>query len=70
MATETQTTDIDSAVLDDLRAVIKHIQDKTPLNPELYRRVKERGARITERLRQDNIDIDVVKLLREARDES
>ena len=69
MATETETTVIDSTVLDDYRAVIKHLQDKMPLDPEVYRRIKERGDRITERLRRENVDIDVAKLLREVRDE-
>jgi hypothetical protein len=69
MATETETTGIDPAVLDDLRAVTKHIMEKTPIEPELYRRIKERGDRVTERLRQEGVEIDVVKLLREVRDE-
>lgn len=70
MATDTQSTGIDPQVLDDLRAVIKHIQDKTPLAPEVARRIDERADRITEQLRHDNVDIDVVELLREVRDES
>ena len=56
--------------MDDYRAVIKHLQDKTPLEPELVRRVEERADRITERLRREHVDIDVVALLREVRDEA
>ncbi|MBI1829912.1 hypothetical protein HY256_02095 [Candidatus Sumerlaeota bacterium] len=69
MATETEITGIDPQVMDDLRAVIKHLMDKTPLEPELARRIDERADRVTERLRRENVDIDVVELLREVRDE-
>lgn len=69
MATQTETTGIDPQVMDDLRAVVKHLMDKTPLEPELARRIDERADRITERLRRDNVDIDVVQLLREVRDQ-
>ena len=69
MATETETTGIDPQVMEDYRAVIKHLLDKTPLEPERARRIEERADRITERLRRENVDIDVVKLLREVRDE-
>lgn len=51
------------------QAVIKHILDKTPLDPDVARRIDERAGRIIERLRRENVDIDVVQLLREARDE-
>jgi hypothetical protein len=70
MATQTQNTGIDPAVMDDLRAVIKHLQDKTPMDPELVRRAEERADRVTERLRQEHVEIDIEKLLREVRDES
>ena len=69
MVTETETTGMDPQVRDDYQAVIKHLLDKTPLDPELVRRIEERADRITERLRQENVDIDVVELLREVRDE-
>jgi hypothetical protein len=69
MATETETTGIDPQGMDDLRAVVKHLMDKTPLEPELAQRIEERADRITERLRCDHVDIDVVQLLRDARDE-
>jgi hypothetical protein len=70
MATETETTGMDPQVRDDYQAVIKHLLDKAPLDPELVRRIEERADRITERLRQENVDIDVVELLRDVRDES
>ncbi len=69
MATETEITGMDPQVRDDYQAVIKHLLDKTPLDPELVRRIEERADRITERLRQENVDIDLVGLLREVRDE-
>jgi hypothetical protein len=69
MATDTKTTGIDPEVMDDYRAVIKHLMDKTPIEPELHRRIEARANRITERLRQEGVEIDVVQLLREVRDE-
>lgn len=69
MVSETETTGIDPQVMEDLRAVVKHLMDKTPLEPELRRRVDERADRITERLRRENVDIDIVQLLREVRDD-
>jgi hypothetical protein len=69
MITETQTTPIDPDVLEDLRAVIQHLQDKTPMDPELVRRVEERADRVTERLRRENVEIDIEQILREVRDE-
>jgi hypothetical protein len=70
MITETQTTPIDPAVLEDLQAVIQHPQDKTPMDPELVRRVEERADRVTERLRREHVEIDIEQVLREVRDES
>jgi hypothetical protein len=55
--------------MDDYRAVIKHLMDKTPLDPELRRRIRERGDPVTEKLRQEGVEIDVVQLLRDVRDE-
>lgn len=69
MAIDRQTTGMDPQVLEDYQAVIKHILDKTPLDPDVVRRIDERADRIIERLRRENVDIDVVQLLREVRDE-
>lgn len=69
MATDVTTTAIDPTVLEDYKAVIQHIMNKTPIEPEIYQRIKERGARITERLRQENVQINTERLLREVRDE-
>lgn len=69
MSTQTEIPVIDPQVMDDYHAVIKHLMDKTPLEPELARRIEERADRITERLRRENVEIDIVQILREVRDE-
>ena len=42
----------------DTRAVLKHAFEHVPLDPEIARRVDERAARITERIRQTHGVID------------
>lgn len=69
MVTDAQTTGMDPQLLEDYQAAIKHILEKTPLDPAVYQRIKERGERITQRLRDENVDIDIVQILREVRDE-
>lgn len=59
----------DPQALADLDAVMKQIIDGTPLAPEVARRIDERAERITEELRCNYGEIDVVQLLRDARDE-
>ncbi len=68
MATETKPAGADPEVLADIDALMRHAVDKTPVEPELFRRVNERADRLTEELRkQPSIDID--KLLHDAREE-
>lgn len=69
MSTQTEIPVIDPQVMDDYHPVINHLMDKTPLEPELARRIEERADRITERLRRENVEIDIVQILREVRDE-
>jgi hypothetical protein len=54
----------------DLEALMKHVIDGTPVDPELSLRVEERADRITAEIQQKHGYIDVDKLLREARDET
>jgi hypothetical protein len=70
MSIETKTTSVDHAVLADLDSLMRHLADKTPVDPELYRRVEERADRVMEELRQKHDPIDVDKLLHDTRDES
>jgi hypothetical protein len=40
-----------TAIQDDFEAVVRHAFQREPLEPEVARRVQERAARITEKLR-------------------
>jgi hypothetical protein len=42
----------------DTRAVLEHVFQRAPLDPEVARRVDERAARITEQIRQTRGVID------------
>jgi hypothetical protein len=70
MSTDATTSGIDPQVIADLDAVMKRIIDGTPVDPETSRRIEERGDRITEELRRNYGQIDVDKLLHDARDET
>jgi hypothetical protein len=51
-----------------LRAVADSLVTGRPLNAETYRRIRDRGARITEELRQKNGELDIgVPAIRELR---
>jgi hypothetical protein len=69
MSTKTRESEIPPEVLADQAAVIKRLIDGTPIDPEVSRRIDERADRITEELRRKYGAIDVVQLLRSARDE-
>lgn len=49
---ETQPAGIDPQVLADIDAVMKRINDGTPVDPETSRRIDERANRITEEIRR------------------
>ena len=68
MATETKTAGADPEVLADIDALMRHAAEKTPVDPDLFRRVNERADRLTEELRRKP-PIDIEKLLHDARDE-
>ncbi len=54
----------------DTKAVMEHAMTGKPLDPEVYRRVRERGERLTEDLRRQYGTLDIaVDLVRESRDE-
>ena len=53
MSTETATTDpLADSEHCDTEAVLRHAFERAPLDPEVARRVDERAAQITERLRE------------------
>ena len=55
----TETTDpLANCEHSDTEAVLKHAFERAPLDPEVARRVDERAARITERLRRTHGVID------------
>jgi hypothetical protein len=52
MKTIEQTTSIDPQQQADEEAVVLHVFEGKPLDPEIARRVQERGRRITEEIRR------------------
>lgn len=58
----------DPQARDDYQAVMRHVVEGSSVEPELARRVRERAERITDELRREHGDIDVVKLLHDARE--
>lgn len=64
-------TAVDAAqVQADEAAVTEHLLTGKPLDPEVYRRIRERAEQITARLRQRYGDINLaVDLIRDIRDE-
>jgi len=70
MRNERSSTVSNPHVRDDYEAVMRHVADGTPVEPELARRVRERAEQITEEIRREHGDIDVVNLLHDAREET
>lgn len=65
MSTETKPT-LDA----DTEALIESITHGTPLSPEVYQRIRERGDRLREEMRQKYGTVEIaVDLIREIRDE-
>ena len=55
----------------DKDALLDRITTGKPLDPEVYRRIREEGKRITDELRRTHGEMDIaVELIREVRDES
>jgi hypothetical protein len=64
------TTETLSLIEADERAVLDHLATGKPLDPETYRRVRERAEQITERLRRQHGEMNIaVDLIREIREE-
>ena len=54
----------------DTEAILDHMASRRPLDPELYRRIKAEGAKITESIRRKHgVQNIAVELIRESRDE-
>jgi hypothetical protein len=70
MTNEQASTGIDFQAQDDYQAVLRHVAEGTPVEPELARRVRERAERITDEIQREQGDIDVVKLLHDAREDA
>jgi hypothetical protein len=69
MTTPDGSTPVDD-LEDDTRAVIEHAMTGKLLAPEVYRRIRERGERLTEEIRRQHGEHDIaVNLLRETLDE-
>jgi hypothetical protein len=60
----------DPQATDDYMAVMRHVAEGTPVEPELARRVRERAERVTDEIRREHGDIDVVKVLQDAREDT
>jgi len=65
-----KTIETNSQALSDLDAVLQHLTAKTPVEPELRRRVEARSDRAIDELRRNQFHCDIEQLLRDARDES
>lgn len=66
----TEHSTIPPEVMADAQAVIDHLMSGKPLDPETYRRIRERAERITEEIRQKHGELNIaVDLIREIRDE-
>lgn len=51
--------------------LVEHIATRKPLDPEVYRRIREHAERIAEELRKQHGEMDIaVDLIREVRDEA
>jgi hypothetical protein len=54
----------------DTEAILAHVVSGKPLNPELYRRIKAEGAKITASIRRKRgVQNIAVEIVRESRDE-
>lgn len=65
-----KTIETNSEALADLDALLQHLADKTPVEPELARRVEERSSQAIEELRRNPFHCDIEQLLRDAREEA
>lgn len=65
MSTNTKATDPDT------EAILDHMATGRPIDPEIYRRIRAEGAKITESIRRNHGVVQIaVDLIRESRDEA
>jgi hypothetical protein len=69
MTIEYEHTGSDQEARDDYKAVMRHVAEGTPVEPERARRIRERAEQIIGEIRREQGDIDVVKLLHDARED-
>jgi hypothetical protein len=69
MSKEHDSSASDPQARDDYKAVMRHVAEGSPIELEIARRVRERAERITDEIRREHGDIDVVKLLHDARED-
>lgn len=63
-------TEAKSSIDADTEALIERITHGTPLPPDVYQRIQERGDKLTDEIRQKYGTIEIaVDLIREIRDE-
>lgn len=63
-------TEMKSTIEADEEALMERVLHGKPLDPEIYRRIREAGDRVTEELRRRHGTIEIaVDLIREIRDE-
>jgi hypothetical protein len=63
-------TDTRPSVDPDTEALLERILHGKPLDPDVYRRIQERGNKLTEEIRQKVGTVEIaVDLIRECRDE-
>ena len=61
---------VHEGALADIANIMRNLADKKPMPTDICRRVEERADRVIEELRQTHVQIDIEKLLRDARDET
>ncbi len=67
----TDTHEIPADIMADAQAVADALATGRPLDPDVARRVRERGAKLTEALRQQHGEMNIaVDLIRAVRDEA
>ena len=64
-------TDTRPSIDPDTEAILERIATGKPLDPDVYRRIRAEGAKITEEIRRKYGVLDIaVDLIRESRDEA
>ena len=70
MSTEARQAEFAGEQMSESDAIIAHVLAGKPLDPELYKRLRDRGQRITDEIRQEQGVLEIaVELIRQTRDE-